>query len=214
MARTNHWGAMAAAAGTLVAVGLLVLIMVVAEVRPAEATFPGKNGRIAFVRDRGLLGAHIYTINPDGSGLTKISTRPFFASSPAWSPDDKKIAFSGLTYSGFTFPGLLRGNPDIYVVNANGGSLKRITESRAIDASPSWSPDGKKIAFVRQRGETGLNTVCRQSCIYKTRVNGTGLKRLTSPKRFASDPARSPNGKKIAYSLFVRREKPEVRSSR
>ena len=52
MARTNHIGAMAAAAGTLVALGLVVLIMlVVVEADPAEATFPGKNGRIAFVRD-------------------------------------------------------------------------------------------------------------------------------------------------------------------
>ena len=80
MAKANHFGALAA--GTLVAVGLLLLIMVVVEARPAEATFPGKNGRIAFVRE-GALDSHIYTINPDGSGLAKISTRPFFASSPA-----------------------------------------------------------------------------------------------------------------------------------
>ncbi len=49
MARTNHWGALATAAEALVAVGLLLLIMlVVVEARPAEATFPGKPGKIAY----------------------------------------------------------------------------------------------------------------------------------------------------------------------
>jgi hypothetical protein len=47
MIRTTHLGALAAAAGALVAVGLMVLMLVV-EVRPAEATFPGQNGRIAY----------------------------------------------------------------------------------------------------------------------------------------------------------------------
>lgn len=77
--------------------------------------------------------------------------------------------------------------------NANGSSLKRITESQVSDFSPSWSPDGKRIAFVKDR---------RKSCIYKIRVDGTGLKRITCTKRFASDPDWSPNGKKIAYVSY------------
>jgi len=47
--KTNHWGAVSAAAGTLVALGLLLTIMlVVLEARPAEATFPGKSGKLAY----------------------------------------------------------------------------------------------------------------------------------------------------------------------
>jgi len=45
MTKTNHLGALAAVAGALVAVGLLVLMLVMVEARPAGATFPGKNGK-------------------------------------------------------------------------------------------------------------------------------------------------------------------------
>ena len=202
MAKTNHFWALAAAAGALVAVGLVVLMMVVVETRPAEATFPGKNGRIVFERDL-VLSSHIFTINPDGSGLEMISTR-LFGGDPAWSPDGKKIAFSGRT-SGLQ----RRSHYDIYVVNANGSSLKRITESPTYDFNPSFSPDGKKIAFDRY-GEKGPNTVCRQSCIYTIRVDGTGLKRLTGSKAIAEDPDWSPNGKKIAYVSYDGRHDSEI----
>jgi hypothetical protein len=48
MAKSNHFGALAAAAGTLVAVGLVVLMVLMVEAGPAGATFPGKNGYIAY----------------------------------------------------------------------------------------------------------------------------------------------------------------------
>jgi WD40-like Beta Propeller Repeat len=135
-------GALAAAVGTLVAVGLLVLIMmVVVEARPAEAIFPGKNGKIAFVRE-GALDSHILTINPDGSGLAKISTRPLFDSSPAWPPDGKKIAFS-------KFVRRMRIGGQIFTMNATDGSQKRnLTNARFQESQPDWSPDGKRIAYT------------------------------------------------------------------
>jgi hypothetical protein len=59
-------GGLATAAGTLVAVGLVALIMLmVVEARPAEATFPGKPGKIAYSGSDGN-DTEIYTINPDG----------------------------------------------------------------------------------------------------------------------------------------------------
>jgi WD40-like Beta Propeller Repeat len=126
MAKTNHFGALAAAAGTLVAVGLVVLIMMVVEARPAEATFPGNNGRIAFV-GQGVLDSHIFTIDPDGSGLDKISTRPFYDSDPAWSPDGKKIAYA--IYDGH--------DSEISTINAIGGTPVQVT----YDHTDAWGPD-------------------------------------------------------------------------
>ena len=91
---TKQLGAVATAAGALVAVGLLMLIMVVVEAGPAEATFPVKNGRIAY-----NTGANsccvIYTINPDGGGRVQVTDNNVFAGAPSYSPDGKRIAYSG-----------------------------------------------------------------------------------------------------------------------
>lgn len=54
---------------------------------PAEAAFPGQNGKIAFARD-----GDIWTVNPDGTGRIRITTNPARDFSPRWSPDGKQIA--------------------------------------------------------------------------------------------------------------------------
>jgi len=73
MAKATRWGPLAAAAGTLVAVGLLlIMVLVVVESRPAEATFPGKSGKIAY---QGYDGQdyEIYTINSNGGSKLKLT---------------------------------------------------------------------------------------------------------------------------------------------
>ena len=60
---------------------------------------------------------------------------------PAWSPDGTKIAF--MTNRD--------GNQEIYVMDANGSNLRRITRHPGIDATPTWSPAGNQIAFTSDR---------------------------------------------------------------
>jgi len=84
MAKTNHWGALAAAAGTLVAVGLVVLIMlVVVEAQPAEATFPGKPGKIVYSVYDGN-DSEIYTIKPGGGGRFNVTDNGTGDYTPSW----------------------------------------------------------------------------------------------------------------------------------
>ena len=60
---------------------------------------------------------------------------------PAWSPDGQKIAFS----SGRDL------NDEIYVMNADGSAQTRLTDDWKADAAPTWSADGRKIAFTSNR---------------------------------------------------------------
>src|SRR5438270_7896111 len=61
---------------------------------------------------------------------------------PSWSPDGKELVFSG--YDG--------GISDLFVVNADGSGLHRLTNDKYADLQPSWAPDGKTIAFATDRG--------------------------------------------------------------
>src|SRR5215213_6117265 len=129
MTKTNHLGALAAA-GTLVAVGLVVLIMVVVEASPAEATFPGNPGKIAYSGHHGQ-DFEIYTINSGGGGkvqLTDNSTDDDGGLS--YSPSAKKIAYSGRDAS--------IGDYEIYTINSGGGGKVKVTNDSTDDYYPSW----------------------------------------------------------------------------
>ena len=60
---------------------------------------------------------------------------------PMYSPDGLKIAFIS-THD---------GDPEIFVMNANGTGLRKLTDNTAVDAAPSWSPDGRKVVFTSDR---------------------------------------------------------------
>jgi len=69
---------------------------------------------------------------------------------PTWSPDGRQLVFTG--YEG--------GLSDLYLVNADGSNLRRLTNDRYADLHPVWSPDGKTIAFATDRGpETNFETL-------------------------------------------------------
>src|SRR5215210_8962142 len=100
----------------------------------AEATFPGKNGKIAYVRDEGN-DSEIYTINPGGRGETQLTHDHPENNVPSYSPDGKKIVYSGSSGSGDT---------EIYTINASGGGKTQLTNNHRDDFFPAYSPGGKK----------------------------------------------------------------------
>jgi TolB protein len=114
---------------------------------------------------------------------------------PAWSPDGLHIAYQALTFT--TYFGL----PDptlpvqIEVVDVNGRNRRRLTDEPFwYAAHPSWSPDGKHIAFTGQRaGDTDWR-------IYVMDADGTHVHRLTSSLEYELEPAWSPDGRHIAYA--------------
>ena len=90
----------------------------------------------------------------------------------AWSPDDRQLAFAG--------------GQGIRVVNLDGKGLRRLSRGR--DSSPTWSPDGKTVAFSRE-----LRGV---SQVLQMRADGTGHRRIATR---AERPAFSPDGATIAF---------------
>lgn len=89
------------------------------------------------------------------------------------------------------FSSSMDGSPEIYTINTDGGSIRKITSSYGIDISPSFSPDGTKIAFVSDRGGNPH--------IYIMDVSGENLRRLTYDSNYNQSPVWSLDGKWIAY---------------
>jgi len=137
MARSSHFVALVTAAGVLAAAGLLVLIVLVAQERFAEATSQGKPGKIAYSAYDGTNEA-IYTIDPGGGGRFKVTDEPGYARNPAYSPTGNKIAYSG--HDG--------NDSEIYTIGPGGGNTLKVTDNDSNDFSPSYSPDGNNIAYV------------------------------------------------------------------
>jgi Tol biopolymer transport system component len=105
-----------------------VVVLVVSE--KAEATFPGKNGRIAYAGWNRGEDFEIYTINPDGSGKRQLTHNNTDDLDPSYSPDGKKIVYSGQDGP--------KGDLEIYTINARGGGKSRVTNDDAYPYGLSW----------------------------------------------------------------------------
>ena len=86
------------------------------------------------------------------------------------------------------------GDQNIYLVKPDGSIARRVTNSRGIDVSPSFSPDGSKMAFVSSRN--GAPQIFIQD------LKSGEVKRLTFNGKYNTQPSWSPAGDKIAYSTM------------
>jgi Tol biopolymer transport system component len=156
---------------------------------PADATFPGTNGRIAFFIDRGS-GGEIYTMRSDGTGVRRLTDLDPSVERPQWSPDGTKIVFQ-----------VDRPDNDcggIAVMDRDGSDLVDITPGRYLARGcvwgPTFTPGGHRIVFAAKRCGR-----CIQN-IKSVRLEGTDLRRVVRARRlFKLYPKVSPDGRTVAF---------------
>jgi len=150
--------------------------------KPAEAAFPGNNGKIAFVSNRDVGAGEIYTISPTGGTADRINFTNY-SKHPAWSPDGSRIAF-------------VSTDNQIFVMKADGSGRRQITNTPTAKQEPAWSPDGTRIAYVANSFDVDQQTDLE---IWVINADGSGRTQVTNNSFPDTQPAWSPDGSKIAF---------------
>jgi TolB protein len=159
-----------------------------------------RNGNIVFERFDATAGANrLYVVQPDGRGLRVLGRGA--DSEPDWSPDGRRVAFRRFV------AGAAGQRAQVFVVGADGRGLRNLsgascTASCLADEEPAWSPDGKRIAFVRSLGSPPPARP-RAVGIFVMNADGTHVRQLTQRNgTFHTEdraPSWSPNGRQIAF---------------
>jgi len=135
--------------------------------------------------------AGIYTMRPDGSDLTRLTSTPTEQIPYDYSPDGSKILY--LQVDGDV--------GDLYAINADGSGKTRISppdlnSTCCLPPGPDWSPDSQSIVFP---AFDSVNKWGDETALYIAGADGSGLRRLTPSGQFSIQPAWSPDGNWIAY---------------
>jgi TolB protein len=132
-------------------------------------------------------GGELYRMTVDGAETVQLTSTRAKEADPAASSDGITVAYT-------------RGADEVWVTNSQGIGQQRVVASRprsvrfATTSDPAWSTDGRALFIARSaRGE---NEIC--GWIYRVRVDGKGLRRVTQGSELHGSPAPSPDGKRLA----------------
>lgn len=140
----------------------------------AHATWPGRDGAVAFVRN-----THIWVQLPSGT-QRQLTEGEAVDAEPTYSRDGRRIAF--VRYSG--------SNTDIWVMNSDGTDQRAVTENAEDELQPAFFPSGRRLAFVRSAPSTAF-------VVFSIRLDGAERRQLAVGATF---PTISPNGRWLAFT--------------
>ena len=171
------------------------------------ASFSGDNGLIAFERlDRAPGSAErIFTMTAE-RGLQGVTAVSASGSNPDWSPEGTSIVFERRPLddpSGY--------GSELYTVNADGAGLRRLIECLddcVGDSQPAYSPDGRRIAFVRAFGPLVDGRIPSRRSVLEMSSDGSRVREILSfdvlrDRRIPCDPQWSPDGRRLALTLLT-----------
>ena len=182
--------------------GLLLAALTAGTVAsPAQATAPGRNGRIAYSHfGKSFRFARIRTVRPNGGGVVTLThaRKKVDDFNPDWAPNGSKVVFDRDTDISCGS----RCIPGIYTVNRDGSDLTRLTpnDRNIFSEDPAYSPDGTRIAFDRCDHCDGPGA---NAGIFVMDANGANVTQITSEG--PSDPFQegevqwSPNGTHFVF---------------
>ena len=173
---------------------------------------------IAFVSTRDAAAsdfwsAEIYLMNGDGTGARRITNNSDADFFPSISPDGRQIVFESNRLRAGGEP---QNVSDIFLMNIDGTQQRHVVRG----SSPTWSPDGKKIAFHASASGKGQpilpypGAATSDSDIFIMDIDGTTPRNITNnPATIDDDADWSPDGRKILFTSHAISDKPENATS-
>ena len=131
----------------------------------------------------------IQVMDADGGNPRRLTDSGVCDGAPHWSPDGADEYIQRIAYS--SDADCTGEHREIYVMDADGGKVRNLTQNDADDASSSWSPDSQQIVFASNRDGDYE--------IYVMHADGSQVRQLTDDEAEDMMPAWSPDGTQIAF---------------
>lgn len=173
----------------------------------AEATISPDGKRIVFTstRDGDL---DIYTMDINGRNVKRLTTQLGYDGGPFFSPDGRQIVYRAYhpktdaeksRYKDRLANNLIEPNNfEIWVMDADGGNKRQVTNLGVASFAPYFLPDGKRIIFATNYFAEDARKRNFELAIIN--ADGTGLERITFNESFDGFPMFSPDGKKLVFA--------------
>lgn len=140
----------------------------------------GKN--LAFCSTKDSMNSEIFVHRFSNKRVRNLTKNKAEDTAPSWSPTGRQIAFTSDR----------GGNPQLYVMEAEGGNVRRISTGGNYFDGASWSPDGQQIVFVAR--------VDRIFDLYVVNLQSNEIYKLTESNAVNESPCWAPDGRHIVFS--------------